>query len=413
MARHSVPRTAGITLVLLLAAGCADQGPTPVSPDPESPAPSPLLELSGDGHLATVPVPGDGDLVFWPWTASDPLAPAMPFAKDPINVIFVGPGADPRMIRAGLMSLELGRVGPLGSGPLACTWTDAIGSAQAGYAEPAGWAGAAIQLQCGDYAPLRFHLRLFDMGEYTLGAVHWDFLIPNTTDHQVLSWETAEQVLLADLLAPAVAGGLEWTPMVAPPGFPINDMGTGWWRTIPQVIWDAMADIPQLAPILAATGAIPNADGQGNYGIATDGFAMLIGVPEVGYGDPGVLKRDLTIVFDQVIPKPFCGDPQTDYLHVYGLVDFKQHVVVTPSGNFMSTFHAKGHLELTPLPDGKTYKALVNEKVKGVITDKKSMTSSFTMRFEMPQTGPDRGKLFIRVRVGADGEVSYALELRC
>jgi hypothetical protein len=55
----------------------------------------------------------------------------------------------------------------------------------------------------------------------------------------------------------------------------------------------------------------------------------------------------------------------------------------------------------------------VNEKVKGVITDKKSMTSSFTMRFEMPQKGPDRGKLFIRVRVGGDGEVSYSLELRC
>lgn len=405
------PGTVLLAMTLAALAACSDTGPTPVAP--EDGLPAPLLALSSDGGFATVPLPFGGDLVFWPWTASDPVAPAMPFAKDPMNLIFVGPGADPRAIRAGLMSLELGRASPLGSGPLACTWTDAIGSSQAGYGEPGGWAGAAIQLQCGDYAPLRFHLRLFDMGEYTLGAAHWDFLIPNTTDHQVISWETAEQALLADLLFPAVAGGLEWTPLTPPPGVPINDTGAGWWRVIPQQIWNAMAAVPELAPILAATGAIADADGFGNHGIAHDGNAMVILVPEGSYGDPGVIKRDLTILFDQTIPKPFCGNPQTDFLHVYGPVDFKQHVVVTPSGNFMSTFHAKGHLELTPLPDGKTYKALVNEKVKGRITDNGTMTSTFTMRFEMPQTGPDRGKLFIRVTVDGDGEVSYSLELRC
>lgn len=67
---------------------------------------------------------------------------------------------------------------------------------QTAYDARAGWVGSAIQLQCGDYGPIRFHLRLFEAGDYTLANVHFELLIPNTTEHQVLSVELAEQLVV-------------------------------------------------------------------------------------------------------------------------------------------------------------------------------------------------------------------------
>jgi hypothetical protein len=399
-------RVAAVTLSLLILGGCADEGSNPAAPGTE--VTQDLLAKAADGHLAIVE-----DMVFWPWTAAAPIAPVDEARSDPINVIFVGEGADARTIRAALMTLPLERPTPLGA-DFGCTWNDAIGSVQLGYAEPGGWQGAAIQLQCGDYDPLRFHLRLYDMGEYTLGAVHWDLLITGTTDHQVLSWETAEQLLLADLIY-----GLGWGP-VAPPA-EINKTEGDWFRTIPAMIYGLLP--PELTAVLDA---VPGVDAEGSYGIANDGVAMIIGVPAGELPeDAVVIKRDLTIQFDQMIPKPFCATPTNPYVYVTGPVHFKQHTVATPSGKFLSTFHATGHLELTPfapqmvdgepqlLPSGKTYKVMVNEKVKGIVLDKHTLTSTFTMRFELPQKGPERGKLFLRGRVGPEGVLRHTMKLDC
>ena len=83
--------------------------------------------------------------------------------------------------------------------PFDCTWEDAIGGHQGAYARETGWSGSAIQLQCGDYEGLRFHLRLFRAGERTIVNAHFETIIPATTEHQVLSWELAEQFAVGDL----------------------------------------------------------------------------------------------------------------------------------------------------------------------------------------------------------------------
>ena len=43
--------------------------------------------------------------------------------------------------------------------------------------EAGGWVGSAVQLECGDYRVLRFHMRLFQAGDYTIGNTHLDLLV--------------------------------------------------------------------------------------------------------------------------------------------------------------------------------------------------------------------------------------------
>ena len=117
--------------------------------------------------------------------------------------------ADPAGIRAALMALDGDRsaFGLPNASPFNERWGDAIGDVQTSYAGSSGWTGSVIQLRLGEYAPLRVHLRLFRTGApfsaggtWTLGAAHFEVLIPGTADHQVLSWMVARQIITADLV---------------------------------------------------------------------------------------------------------------------------------------------------------------------------------------------------------------------
>jgi hypothetical protein len=108
------------------------------------------------------------------------------------------------------------------AGPFAafdCTWTDAIGGIQVSWAEPAGWTGSVIQLECGAYDPFRFHIRLFPAGHATLANAHVEVLIPGTQAHQVLNWEVADQFIVYEMArvgilgaAPATRGMINQAP---------------------------------------------------------------------------------------------------------------------------------------------------------------------------------------------------------
>src|SRR5690606_31693291 len=132
-----------------------------------APAPVGIVDVASGGETVAL----------WPFT--DTNFDATP--QDPINVVFFGQ-ADAGNIRDVLLSLEGTRAGPFGS--FNCEWTDAIGGHQASYSAAEGWSGSAIQLECGSYASIRFHLRLFSAGGATMANVHLDLLIPGTTDHQ-------------------------------------------------------------------------------------------------------------------------------------------------------------------------------------------------------------------------------------
>ncbi|MCI0330507.1 MAG: hypothetical protein L0196_06085 [candidate division Zixibacteria bacterium] len=394
------------SVVGLMAFGCQKKGN--LTGAPTAPKAGPAL---GKPALQPPPAPlvtvnfGGSAQEFWPFTGANfSGAP-----QDPVNLIFVG-HSDPRAIRAALLSLDGDRAafGFPNLSPFNDTWTDAIGDVQTGYGTESGWVGGAVQLACGPYGPVRFHLRLFDIGGWTLGNVHFEVLIPGTTDHQVLNWELAEQLVAADfvrsgLLDPSVP--LIQTDAINPSPF----------REIPAVIYNGLPEDLK-ALIGGPAGSVENP-----VPIATDGKATLLNLAGSIEGQPVVAKQDFVIQFDQVIPKPFCASGPFDFIYVKGPVRLSQTVVMSPSGTFTSQFEAQGNLELTPVdpstspptPIGETYQAVVNEQHKSVVTNELTLVSSFQMRTEIPPTGPFRGQLIAELSVGPGESSRYSLEVTC
>jgi hypothetical protein len=85
-----------------------------------------------------------------------------------------------------------------------------MGAVQTSYAASSGWTGSAVQLQCGSYASLRFHLRLFEMGGQTLGA-------GRTGDsHRLLRGSGSHLALVAgSFLCPVGCRALPGAPLVS------------------------------------------------------------------------------------------------------------------------------------------------------------------------------------------------------
>lgn len=310
-------------------------------------------------------VPGVG--TFWPFTGTNFSG----IRQDPINLVFIGK-ADPRALRAALLLLDGDRTafGFPNAFPFNLTWQDAIGGVQTAFANPDGWVGNAVQLELGTFETARFHMRLFDVGDFTLAGCHFEVLIPNTTDHQVLNWELAEQLIVADFLRSGLLAGLP---------------------------------IP--------TGIINDEDFKGK---PSDGKATILNLAESEEGEVIVATQEFVINFDQTIPKPLCASGLFDFLLVQGPVNLRQKVILTPSGNFISQFHARGHLDVTPInPPGEPYRALVNEHHKGIVTDNVTLASSFRMFLELPPIGPFRGQLLVRLNVGPGESNQFSLEVKC
>ena len=354
------------------------------------PAPAGLVSVAAGGVTRQ----------FWPFTGTSfQGAP-----QDPINLIFTGE-SDPRSIRAALLSLNGDRtaLGFPNVFPFNCIWSDAIGGVQTAYDAVSGWVGSAIQLQCGDFGPIRFHLRLFGAGDYTLAGVHFELLVPNTTEHQVLSWELAEQLVLADF---ARSGLLAAPPSVTAPINPAP------WREIPAQIYNGVP-----VPLRAAIGG-PLGNVTAPVPIGSDGRATIL---QLGRSvDAGALvdRQDFVVNFNQIIPKPFCATGPLDYVLVQGPIDFRQQVVVTPSGNYQSQFHANGRLVLTPInpltgQTGESYEAIVNERHHGMVTDNRTLAAQLQMQTLLPSSAPFGGRLKISLHVGTGGAYFYAAGVDC
>jgi hypothetical protein len=232
----------------LFAGGCADR-PSPV----ESALPELRHAVVPVAALATISTPA-GAAQILPYLTDD-----LNTSQDPVNLVITG-AADPRDIRNALLGLGGTRGAPFPPVfPFTCTWSDAIGGLMAGYGETAGWGGAAVQLQCGSYGPIRFHLRLVKLGDFTIGNAHFEILIPGTTDHQVLSWELAEQLVTYDLARTGLLGAAP-APTAAITAAPAH-------RTIPAVIYNLLpADLRML--IGGPLGNVTT-----DVGIANDGRA--------------------------------------------------------------------------------------------------------------------------------------------
>lgn len=317
-------------LPLLLGAalltGCRDTHEPTAVPEPaltieaaSAPAPAPLVSITAGGVTQQI----------WPFTGQT-LAGA---PQDPVNLIFAG-DADPRSIRAALLSLSGDRTG-VGFPPVFpfdCTWKDAIGGLQTTYSETDRWEGSVIQLECGEYETVRFHIRLFRAGPWTLANAHLDVLIPGTADHQVLTWELAEQLVTADF----ARSGL----LAAPPAQtgPINPSP---FRDIPPFIYNNLpAGLRALTggPLGTVTGPVP---------LQTDGRATILTLRTHVPLTPGTATQNLTLQYNQVIPKPFCNPGGNTWVLVEGPLQLRHEVRVTRSGALTSHTSARGQLWAT------------------------------------------------------------------
>jgi hypothetical protein len=320
---------------------------------------------------------------------------------DPINLIFTG-DAKPLGLRAALLALDGDRTsfGMPATFPFNCTWSDASGDVQTAYVEPLGWIPSGIQLQCGDYIPMRFHLRLFAAGPVTIGGTHMDLNIPGTEQHKVISWLLARQLVMVDL----VRSGY----VAAPPVFTQPFTPTPTFRTILAALYNGMP-----AELRAAIGG-PAGNQTVDVPIPSDGKAVVLDLANTPDPERAVIHRTFTIQYNLTFEKPFCAAGPGEYVHVEGPLVFDLRVVVTPSGNYVSQIHTTGDLDITPVsPPGPTFRAIVNVQQKAVATDKVSLASTSQVEVMLPPGAPWHGRLTFTFRIGPDGVTAIATEMRC
>jgi hypothetical protein len=351
----------------------------------QSTPPSPLVTVSAGGPT----------LQFWPYTGTD--FSGQP--QDPINLIFIGE-ADPRDIRSALFSLDGDRAaaGFPPMPPFNSTWDDAIGDVQTGYGDPKGWVGGVVQLACGDYQDLRFHVRLFRIGEWTVGNAHFETIIPGTTDHQVLSWELAEQFVVYDFMR---SGLLDPDVPMIPAG-QINEAPFG---GIPGMIYNEFP-VP-LRQLIG--GPIEDIDEEDVVPIASDGQALILNLAQSVPWTAETRVQDMVVNFGQTIPKPFCSSGPADFVYAQGPVHLVQTVDLDESGYYLMSFKALGNLSVLPVnpftgePSGDPLKAYVMEMHKGKLSD--SHASAWSVQYQKlyPWENAGAGRLFRMLKIGSYG----------
>jgi hypothetical protein len=393
-------------LVALAAIGCERapgvSGPVSTPQEPEAELASLLGTAPGPqayaapAPLVTAGLPGH-TLDFWPYTGHDFSGDP----QDPVNVVFMGK-ADPRDIRAALLALDGDRTayGLPPASPFNDVWQDAIGDVQTAYGGTQEWVPGAVQLAAGPYGPLRFHLRLFRLGDWTVGNAHFELLIPGTTDHQVLSWELAEQFVLVDLMR---SGLLDQSVPMFPTG-PINQPD---FRAIPAQIYNLLP-----VELRTAIGG-PLGDVSTDVPIKSDGSAMVFNLAGAVPRTPGSTTQDLVVSFDQTIPKPFCSAGPTDYVHVSGDVHLVQTTELTQDGVYTMGFAAQGELVVQPVnpftgtPVGDPFHAVVREHHAARISDADAAASSWLFQRLLPFSDPGAGSLFKQLQVGDPAAIDF------
>jgi hypothetical protein len=359
---------------------------------------------------------GGSSLSLWPYTGITLNGqPTAPDTLDPVNLLFVG-DADPARIRAALLSLDGDRTafGFPPVYPFNALWSDAIGDVQATYAGESGWTGSIIQLQLGVYDPVRVHLRLFrtssrfgDSGTWTVGAAHFELRIPGTADHQVLSWELAEQIIVADLVRSGLldpAHPMDTSDPINPaPGF----------RTIPSVIYNLLP-----ADLASAIGGPPQPVSS-DVPIKTDGRATILHLANHVTPTAGTLNQQFSFDYQQVIPKPFCSDGPGDGLLVTGPVSILGTHIIGGDGSYSYRSSLSGRLMATPMdlstnppkPVGEPFPVQIEDRQSGALAATTDDISGRIVRLATESGGSEFRRL--NLRLSTPGPKQLLLSVHC
>jgi hypothetical protein len=398
---HPLPltiRISGLLSLILLVPSCDNE---PFVPVPADTGPANFAAAAPPSLLVPIALRG-GSISIWPYTGVDFTGTP----QDPINLIFSGK-SEPRAIRSALMALDGDRTafGMPQVYPFNCTWSDAIGDLQTGYNAEAAWVGSAIQLACGGYGPIRFHVRLFEAGATTLGNAHFEVLIPGTADHQVLSWELAEQLVMVDFLR---SGLLDAANPLGSTGS-INDAP---FRGIPEQIYNGLPeDLKSLIGGPAGSVAAP-------VPIGSDGKATVFNLASEVDQSAGGSEQNFVITYGQVIPRPFCASGD-EFLLVEGPVSLRKSVKIAVGGGVTSEFDAAGRLRLTPVnpqtgaPTGLSYEAEVKDHQVTRFDERGGHVDGLQVQTELPRNASGHGQRVIRLKVGLAGTDKYRIDIDC
>jgi hypothetical protein len=290
----------------------------------------------------------------WPYTTADFANPS-----DPINLLF--PNADPRAIRQALIALDGSRP-PFATLPGGgCTWTDAMGNEHAAFAEPAGYVGGAVQLACVAPgfplgSPFRFHIRLFRSGPHTIGNAHYEFLIPGTAEHEVLSWDLARELATFDMGRTGALTAAPGSVGLIPPGS---------FRSVRRPVCQALV-AAGAGPLLASLGLV--LPPTGDVPIPTSGAARSL---VAGLEMKRTQTRTTTstqVAYSIVVPKPFCASGPFDFVKLEGPVDLSMTVETNRSGDYDRRYIVGGTLTVTPMmPTSPTDFVPVGDPVQGLV----------------------------------------------
>ncbi len=413
-----------VLVLVAIVAGCSNDSPVDPQSDGRSAAFSDDADaIFQDSQSGDTPPSGLVDLPFgaeslsiWPYTGNSFDGTAI----DPINLAFIGK-AGPLQIREALMSLDGDRsaygIPPIP--PFNAEWTDIVGGGvQTTYSEgEMGWAGSVIQLTLGEFGPLRFHLRLFSTSEsfgedgvWTLGAAHFEIQVPDTTEHQVLSWELAEQIVIVDMMR---CGLLDPNLPMMPSGI-IN--ATPSWRGIPDYVYNGL---PDALLDLIGFGDGPPKPVSGEVPLPNDGQAMIFQLADALPISPGTWTQNVHVDFNQLVPRPFCSTGPGDFLQITGPVDFVSHVMVDADGRYTIESDFTGQLvgmplDLStgePIPAGEPVVARVDGKQRGFMDAFGERITSRDKRIALGADGPEM--VITQLKVPSNGKKSYQLLLRC
>jgi len=407
-----------MTLILVTMIGCSEENAVaPVASDADEfttaadKGADVVFQTGNTPPAGLVPVDvGGGNLVCWPFTGSSFDGVGV----DPINLIFTGQ-ADPLQIREALLSLDGDRsvLGLPPVYPFDQQWHDALGGGvQSSYDDQAGWLGSVIQLTLGDYEPVRFHLRLFRTGAttaagqpITLGAAHFEVMIPGTSEHQVLSWEVAEQIVTGDMMR---SGLLDPAQHIGQTG-QINPAPS--WRTIDPAIYKGLPD-----GLIAIIGGPPHPQTE-PVPIATDGHATTIHLMGARPITPMTYSNTAAVEFGQFIPRPFCSTGPYDWLHITGGVEFFTTVVVDEYGRYSYEGGYDGTIFATPVdistgqPVGSTFYADVRGTQAGWLDGAAGRVMAADRKMSHEAAGPQIN--VISLRISANGANRYKAFNKC
>ena len=385
-------RSSSILVAGLMAAAFA----APAIAGESAPPPADVVTIDAGGEALTL----------WPFTTENYL-PGAAGKSDPVNLVFLY--TDPRAVRQALMTLK--GIRPdwsfLPSGAKGCVWMDGMGYDQAAYLEPEGWVGDEVQLVCATPdSPLgkeyRFHVRLFRSGPHTIGGVHFEINVPNTAEHEALSWEMARDFVEDEIARLQDDAFLGDTQVFLPAG--------GHFRTVRGLVnayvWGTNAPRPEGLAFLARLGLPPPPSPpppptpydpppvpMPATGLAAVFAPAFTFVPQ---------KSDFTLTDSRTyavqLYKPFCEPVPVQITG--GPLILKLRIQTNPSGKYQRTFTVSGRLKIKTLSTGVVQDAVISQVGRGMITENYGQVAQEVSQVLLPKGTTPGQSLYVLFGAG-------------